>query len=292
MRLDHVIVAVQDLEAAAATFKQLLGRPPALVSRHSRGTANALFLFPNGPYLELLARWDAPERGTSAAALEQRLAERGEGLHGLAFASDNLDADVAWWRGQGFTVMDPVANQGVSSDGLVRRWRAVRFPDPDGNLAYLVQHEDESWKRERLPAALRGSGDGVVQCIHHVAMDVDDPVAVSEVWSTRHRLALVQQLVSERMGAIVNVHEAGGGSLEVVGATRGEGPVTRRIREYGTGLSSLAFTVGDITAAIGNARAAGATVGDVEESVLPNAAIARIARESACGVAAQYFMAL
>src|SRR5207249_2558688 len=140
MELDHVIVAVRDLEAAAERFAAVLGRPAALRSRHPRGTANALFLFPAGPYLELLARWPAPERGTSAAALERRLAGRGEGLHGLALGTRDIDAEVSALRGRGLDITEPVENQGVSVDGRSRRWRATRLPSVRDEDAFLVQH--------------------------------------------------------------------------------------------------------------------------------------------------------
>ena len=54
--LDHVIVAVRDLDAAAATYARLFGRAPSGRGEHpDLGTANASWRLENA-YLELLKR--------------------------------------------------------------------------------------------------------------------------------------------------------------------------------------------------------------------------------------------
>jgi catechol 2,3-dioxygenase-like lactoylglutathione lyase family enzyme len=54
-RLDHVVIAVNDLDAAAATYGRLLGREPSWAGRHPEmGTANRLFRL-DDVYVELLA---------------------------------------------------------------------------------------------------------------------------------------------------------------------------------------------------------------------------------------------
>jgi catechol 2,3-dioxygenase-like lactoylglutathione lyase family enzyme len=278
---------VRDLDAAAERFAALLGRPAALRSRHPRGTANALFLFPGGPYLELLAAWDAPERGASAAALERRLAGRGEGLHGLALGGDDLDADVAALRGRGVELADPVENHGTSADGTVRRWRATRLPSMLDEDAFVIQHLDAAWRTERCLPPLPGRERTAARSIHHVAFDLPDAEAASRTWEERYALPRVDGIQAERMGAVVLIHRAGDATVEFVGATRADGPVSRRMAARGHGLSSLAFEVDDLDGAVAAARAAGVAIGDPEPGVLPGSRVARIAPEEACGVSAQ-----
>ncbi len=53
--LDHVIVAVRDLDAATGVYSRLLGREPSWRGSHPElGTANTLFRLERS-YLELLA---------------------------------------------------------------------------------------------------------------------------------------------------------------------------------------------------------------------------------------------
>ena len=51
--LDHLIVAVDDLEAAAENYQKLFGMKPVWSGEHKElGTSNALFVFKN-TYFEL-----------------------------------------------------------------------------------------------------------------------------------------------------------------------------------------------------------------------------------------------
>ena len=54
-RLDHLIVAVDDLEAAAKNYQTLFGMTPVWSGEHKElGTSNVLFAFKN-TYFELLS---------------------------------------------------------------------------------------------------------------------------------------------------------------------------------------------------------------------------------------------
>jgi catechol 2,3-dioxygenase-like lactoylglutathione lyase family enzyme len=288
VRLDHVIVAVRDLDAATARYAVILGRPAALRSEHPRGTGNALFLFPHGPYLELLALWDAPEQGSSAAALRRRLAERGEGLHGLALSADDLDAEVARLRGRGLEIMDPVGNSARNTDGRLREWRAVRLPAVSDEDSFLIQHRGWDWRSQLLTQPPPDRAASAVTSIHHVAFDVPDAEAASAAWQQRFGFARTAVIEAERMGGRVLVHAAGAATVEFVGATRPDGPVAARIGRRGYGLSSLGLEVSDLDAAVHAARAGGMAIGDPEPGVLPQSRVARLDPASACGVAAQY----
>jgi catechol 2,3-dioxygenase-like lactoylglutathione lyase family enzyme len=95
MQLDHVIIAVSDLDQAAARYEAILGRPPALRGEHpAYGTANVLFIFEQGPYLELLAAQPDAD-GVYATLLRRFLDQHGEGLYGVALAPDDLDQSVS-----------------------------------------------------------------------------------------------------------------------------------------------------------------------------------------------------
>ena len=88
MRIDHVIWAAADLQAATKELEDRLGVPSAGGGRHvGIGTHNQVL--PLGPgYLEVLAIADPEEAAESGigGALQARLDERGDGLWAWAAA--------------------------------------------------------------------------------------------------------------------------------------------------------------------------------------------------------------
>jgi catechol 2,3-dioxygenase-like lactoylglutathione lyase family enzyme len=93
MRIDHVIYAASDLDAAAARLEREFGLQARTGGRHEGlGTHNRIVPLGSG-YLELLAVADPDEAATSefGRALLARLAQAGDGLLGWAVAVDDVD---------------------------------------------------------------------------------------------------------------------------------------------------------------------------------------------------------
>ena len=104
---DHALIAVRDLEAAAADYERMLGRRRSWRGVHpDLGTGNALFKLDN-TYLELLS--PQPE-SRSAENLRAQLEEKGEGLLGLAFHPD--------YAGNGFFLKIPLFLSGWKIVGM------------------------------------------------------------------------------------------------------------------------------------------------------------------------------
>jgi hypothetical protein len=97
VKLDHVIYATADLDAAAARVEAELGLAVAGGGRHEgRGTHNRIVPL-GGGYLELLAVADAEEAAGSplGAAVLRRIEAVGEGLLGYAVAVADVRAVAA-----------------------------------------------------------------------------------------------------------------------------------------------------------------------------------------------------
>lgn len=85
---DHTLIGVADLEAACETWRRL-GFTTTARGRHiGWGTANYCIMFERD-YIELLGIVDATQ---FVNGLDDQLARRGEGLLGLAFAADDVQA--------------------------------------------------------------------------------------------------------------------------------------------------------------------------------------------------------
>ena len=96
MRIDHVIYATRDLDAAAARLEADHGLVAAGGGRHAGiGTENRIVPL-GGGYLELIAVVDHAEAERSAlgAALAERIRERGEGLMGWVVAVEDVVAEA------------------------------------------------------------------------------------------------------------------------------------------------------------------------------------------------------
>ena len=129
LNLDHVALAVHDLDAALDTFRRFYNTGPA-----SRGVVEAAgveeAMIPvGGSRVQLLAPLgpDTP--------VGRFLAQRGEGLHHLAFAVPDLDAALAHLVGEGAELVDRVPR--TNADGC-----RVAFVHPrtfGGTLLELVE---------------------------------------------------------------------------------------------------------------------------------------------------------
>ena len=84
-KLDHLIVAVKDLQEAENNYQKLFGMAPVWSGTHKElGTSNSLFNFQN-TYFELLA---PTSEGLGADLVNYYLDTTGEGLIGMVFATE------------------------------------------------------------------------------------------------------------------------------------------------------------------------------------------------------------
>ena len=90
---DHLVVRVSEFEQGVATYRDALGLTlDRMDQSEALGIKQAFFNLPNGGFIEVVAPTD-PE-GAVGRALESR----GEGIHTVAFAVDDLDATVAAFK--------------------------------------------------------------------------------------------------------------------------------------------------------------------------------------------------
>lgn len=89
--IDHVILAVRDLESARTQFQDRLGfkLPPSEVfGRHASGTKNASAYFANQSYLEILAVAE-PDKVKQNKPSVLNFLERGDGVIGFALSTSS-----------------------------------------------------------------------------------------------------------------------------------------------------------------------------------------------------------
>lgn len=124
--IDHLVLAVRDLEAARGTYRRL-GFTPTPPARHPFGTASSVVQL-DGSYLELLAVADPAaipepaEGGFSFGAFNRDYLERREGLSMIALHSDDAAADRADFEKHGLPVYEPFSFERMAKgpDGIER----------------------------------------------------------------------------------------------------------------------------------------------------------------------------
>jgi methylmalonyl-CoA/ethylmalonyl-CoA epimerase len=128
-RIDHIGVAVSDLEAAIALHEQTYGMPLVHRETVTEQGVEAVLLDVGDGHVELLAPLadDSP--------VGRFLTKRGPGLHHVAYAVDDIETTLATLREQGLRLIDDSPRNGI-------RGSRVAFVHPaasGGILTEIVQ---------------------------------------------------------------------------------------------------------------------------------------------------------
>lgn len=124
MELDHVGIAVADLEGALEVYARL-GLRPGARGRVEAFAVELCFLEAGGARLELLAP-------TGPGPVQRFLERRGPGLHHLALAVENLEAELARLKAAGVPLVDEVPRPGFGG-------HRVAFLHPAGGGGVLLE---------------------------------------------------------------------------------------------------------------------------------------------------------
>ncbi|HZP58077.1 MAG TPA: VOC family protein [Dehalococcoidia bacterium] len=284
LRLDHVVIAVRDLDTATADYSLLLGRTPSWRGEHPQyGTRNTLFRLEN-TYVELLALGGSGKRDARwAGELERFLGEHGEGVYALAIGVDEVDRYARDARKRGLQVLDPADGSGVDEiTGGRRAWRNAQVPlkSTRGARLFFIQHHSPP---EALPMASLASSNAEagVERLDHVVVLSADLEASRQLWqeAVEARLALDRtfpdrnaRILFFRLGDITI--EISGGAVQ---AREGIGKPDR--------LWGLAWRVPSVEEACTRLRAAGIDVSGPRPGIKPGTRVATVKGEHAHGVA-------
>jgi len=274
--LDHVIVAVRDLEAATARTVRLLSRTPSWRGEHpAEGTANTLFRVAN-TYLELIAPLGDGPGGRSVEAF---LESRGEGLLGLAFQTADAEACHAAFAEAGLDP-DPPTN-GLGRDvesGAFREWRRVNLPLERTRGVFLFAIEHRSPPDALPPAGWLGSEESGVEALDHVVVNTADGDAARAFYGEKLGLRLALDRSFPKWKARMLFFRVGGVTVEVVARLGDELP-----QDDGDRLFGLCWQVSDADATRARLIDTGFDVSDVRAGRKPGTRVLTV-RDGTCGV--------
>jgi methylmalonyl-CoA/ethylmalonyl-CoA epimerase len=106
-RLDHIAVAVPDLQRAIARFSEDLGLPLSGTEDVPTESTSTAFLPVEGTRIELVH----PMGG--AGPIAKFLEKRGGGLHHLCFSTDDIEGDVARLKAKGWQFLSDAPKPGA-----------------------------------------------------------------------------------------------------------------------------------------------------------------------------------
>jgi len=122
MRLDHVVIAFHDLETAIADWESR-GFTVVRGGRHpGRTSHNALVVFEDGAYVELIA-WAQPGPGER---WYNELMKHGEGLMDFALLPHSVPRAIEEARARGLELKGPIDGGRVRPDGKEVKWQTAR----------------------------------------------------------------------------------------------------------------------------------------------------------------------
>ncbi len=271
--LDHVVIAVRDLDAATGTYSALLGRRPSWQGHHPGfGTANTLFRLRN-TYLELLA---PAGEGVVARILTEHLERDGEGLFALALGTDDADACAAALRGRGIAASEPVEGQGRDqTTGAERRWRNVLLPESEtrGVRLFAIEHLSSP---EALPLADPiAPEETLISGIDHVVVMTQDPDASRDLYGEKLGIRLALDRAFETRGLRLLFFRLGGITLEL--AARLDAPRETAAPDR---LWGIAYQVPDVPGARKRVADVGFAVSQVRRGQKEGTTVCTIQRET------------
>ncbi|MBX2966561.1 MAG: VOC family protein [Cyclobacteriaceae bacterium] len=126
-RIDHIILAVNDLERGMQQFEELTGVKPVVGGKHPDSfTQNALVALEGGAYIEILA-----PRADADSVPEWIRQFRSITPMGWAVYTENIESTRKKLISMGFPVSDIKPGARTKPDGEILSWSTMEFAEKD-----------------------------------------------------------------------------------------------------------------------------------------------------------------
>lgn len=125
-KIEHIGIAVKDLEASNSLYAKLLGMPHYKTERVESENVDTSFFEIGESKIELL-------HATSAdSAIAKYIEKRGEGIHHIAFAVEDIEKEVERLKGEGFQPISEKPKKGADN-------KLVFFFHPKSTNGVLIE---------------------------------------------------------------------------------------------------------------------------------------------------------
>jgi catechol 2,3-dioxygenase-like lactoylglutathione lyase family enzyme len=260
--LDHLIVAVSDIDEAEKNYSKVFGADPVWRGEHAEyGTENSLFNF-NNTYFELLA---AKGDGLGAMLVNHALQETGEGLIGIVFGTDNLKETHQTLLDKGFLLGDISNGEGANfKNNKIRKWKNLFLP-PEltrGIFSFLIEHTEGS-----LPI-LDKFESSMVNKLDHVVINTNDVDGFINVYRDTFKIRLALDKFVDEWKSRMLFFRLNKTTIEVIEKNNDEEPKDS--------LWGLSWEVDNIEEAHERLKKAGVEITPIKKGIKENTMVATI----------------
>jgi methylmalonyl-CoA/ethylmalonyl-CoA epimerase len=125
-KIEHIGIAVKNMEISNLLFEKLLGVAPYKAEEVASEGVKTSF-FKSGPNkIELL------EATNPESPIAKFIEKKGEGIHHIAFDVDDIVSEIERLKNEGFTILNEVPKKGADN-------KLVAFLHPKGTNGVLIE---------------------------------------------------------------------------------------------------------------------------------------------------------
>lgn len=125
-KIEHLGIAVKDITVSNELFTRLFGRPPYKEEEVASEHVITSF-FESGPNKIELLQATHPD-----SAIAKFIEKKGEGIHHVAFEVDDIHAEIARLKGEGFQMIHDQPKDGADN-------KLIAFLHPKGTNGVLIE---------------------------------------------------------------------------------------------------------------------------------------------------------
>ncbi|MFD2542959.1 methylmalonyl-CoA epimerase [Lacinutrix gracilariae] len=125
-KIEHIGIAVKDLEKANKLYAQLFGEPHYKVEEVASEGVNTSFFKVGENKIELL------EATNNNSAIAKFIEKKGEGIHHIAFDVSDIEKEILRLKSEGFKIINEKPKQGADN-------KLVAFLHPKSTNGVLIE---------------------------------------------------------------------------------------------------------------------------------------------------------
>ncbi|MBI5544667.1 MAG: VOC family protein [Deltaproteobacteria bacterium] len=246
--LDHIGVAVRDLELAQRVYGETLGFGAPQAGTLPNGLKNVNYYFADGGYIELMTFWDKEKADWLAAVLEKT-----EGANFVLLSVFDIEETRAFLEKRSFamgTTMPGRIDKPGAPAGTEALWSTLFFkpplPLPGGRVGFIAYRRDQREKSleqiARTRLAKRSPHANTAKRMQAIWMLVRDLEAARKAYGEAG-LPERRQYDDPRLGAKVQELSAGQGTILLVQPTDPKGQAARFLERRGECLAGVSIEV-------------------------------------------------
>ncbi|WP_375238481.1 methylmalonyl-CoA epimerase [Aurantibacter sp.] len=124
--IEHIGIAVKDLETSNALFAKLFGKPHYKEESVESEGVNTSFFKVGSNKIELL------EASKSDSPIAKFIEKKGEGIHHIAYDVDDIEAELKRLKTEGFIILNETPKKGADN-------KLVAFLHPKSTNGVLIE---------------------------------------------------------------------------------------------------------------------------------------------------------